>query len=80
MTYPEYNDKSELLDCRGENLNAKIESLWNNLPVFRDSMNKVPTIHIPNNKALIEEALNDPDFRVSTAGEPGVFFYKAQIL
>jgi hypothetical protein len=75
VIYPEYSEKSELLDYYGKNLNTKIKSLWDNLPVFRDSMNKVPTIHIPNNKALIEKALNNPDFNVSTAGKLGVFFY-----
>jgi hypothetical protein len=76
VIYPEYSEKSDLLDY-SKNLNAKIKSLWDNLPVFRDSMSKVPTIHIPNNKALIEKALNDPDFNVSTVGELGVFFYKS---
>jgi hypothetical protein len=76
VIYPEYSEKSDLLDY-GKSLNTKIKSLWDNLPVFRDSMSKVPTIHIPNNKVLIERALNDPDFNVSTAGELGVFFYKS---
>jgi hypothetical protein len=74
VIYPEYSEKSDLLDY-SKNLNTKIKSLWGNLPVFRDSMNKVPTIHIPNNKALIERALSDPDFNVSTVGKLGVFFY-----
>jgi hypothetical protein len=76
VIYPEYSEKGELLDYYGKNLNTTIKSLWDNLPSFRDSMNKVPTIHIPNNKALIEKALNDPDFNISTVGKSGVFLYK----
>jgi hypothetical protein len=75
VIYPEYSEKIDLLDYYGKDLNTKIKSLWDNLPVFRDSMNKVPTIHIPNNKALVEKALNNPDFNVSTVGKLGVFFY-----
>jgi hypothetical protein len=75
VIYPEYSEKSGLLDYYGKDLNTKIKSLWDNLPVFRDSMNKVPTIHIPNNKVVIEKALNNPDFNVSTMGKLGVFFY-----
>lgn len=75
VIYPEYGEKDDLLDYDGKNLNTKIKSLWNNLPVFRDSMYKVPTIHIPNNKTFIEKALNDPDFNVSTIGKQGVYFY-----
>jgi hypothetical protein len=74
VIYPEYSSKSDLLDINRKELNTKIKSLWDNLPIFRDSMSKVPTIHIPLDKALIEKALNDPDFNVSTIGKNGIFF------
>ena len=43
--------------------------------MFRDSMSEVPTLHIPNSKALIKKALQDSDFMVNTKGKPGIFFY-----
>ncbi|SMG65457.1 hypothetical protein BMETH_3422_0 [methanotrophic bacterial endosymbiont of Bathymodiolus sp.] len=38
-------------------------------------MSKVPTIHVPNKRSLIEDALNDPDFRIATKCVPGTYWY-----
>lgn len=38
-------------------------------------MIKVPTLHIPKNKSLIEKALKDPDFSVATKVKSDLFFY-----
>jgi hypothetical protein len=76
VIYPEYSEKNELLDYNGKNLNTTIKNLWDKLPVFKESMGKVPTIHIPNNKISIEKALRDTDFNVATKGDLGTFFYK----
>jgi len=75
VIYPEFNEPNELLDYTGKNLKQEIRGLWDNLPVFRDSMNKVPTIHIPCKQSLVKKALSDSDFNVSTKGKSGVFFY-----
>lgn len=76
VVYPEYSDKSDLLTSDLKNLKQKIKDLWDNLPVFRDSMKNVPTLHIPYKKDLIKSALNDTDFMVNTKCNAGVFFYK----
>lgn len=49
--------------------------MWNKLPVFRDNMNKVATLHVPINKMIIFKALRDRDFTVQTMKSPGVYYY-----
>ncbi len=75
VIYPEYKEKSDIIDCDKKEIKNQIKKLWDKLPVFRDSMSKVPTIHLPNNKALIEKTLRDSDFCVTTKCNPGIFFY-----
>jgi len=75
VIYPEYSEKSDIINCSSDSKKQKIKDLWDKLPIFRDSMSKVPTIHIPNNKALIEKTLNDPDFNVATKCNSGLFHY-----
>lgn len=76
VVYPEYSEKSDIINCSSNTIKQQIKNLWDNLPKFRDSMSSVPTIHIPNKKSLIEKALNDPDFKVSTKCDAGTYFYK----
>lgn len=76
VIYPEYKEKSDIIDCDKETFSQKIINLWNQLPIFRGSMNKVPTIHIPFDKALIVETLINPDFNVSTKGDADSYFYR----
>lgn len=76
VVYPEYSEKSDIINCSSNTIKKQIKDLWDNLPVFRNSMGEVPTIHIPNKKNLIKKALNDPDFMVNTKCDPGQFFYK----
>lgn len=76
VIYPEYSEKRELLDSNAKTFNSNIKKLWDNLPIFRNSMSKVPTIHVPNNKMLIEKVLNDPDFRITTkSSKVGPYLY-----
>ena len=75
VIYPEYSDKSDIINCASKTFKKQITDLWDKLPIFKNSMNKVPTIHIPNNKTLIEAALNDSDYKVATKGEAIASFY-----
>lgn len=75
VVYPEYSDKSDIINCESKTIKQKIKNLWDKLPAFRDSMANVPTIHIPNKKELIKKALNDTDFMVNTKCSAAVFFY-----
>lgn len=74
VIYPEYATKESLL-VNGS-LKQTVKSLWGNLPVFRDSMSKVPTLHVPMNKDLIKQALNNSDFMVGSKGNPDFYWYK----
>ena len=75
VVYPEYNEKSDIINCESKTIKQKIKNLWDNLPAFRDSMANVPTIHIPNKKELIRKALNDEDFMVNTKCSTDTYFY-----
>lgn len=66
VIYPEYSEKSDIINCESKTFKQQIKNLWDKLPIFRDSMHKVPTIHIPMNKALIEQTLKDSNFMVAT--------------
>ncbi len=76
VVYPDYKDESDIVDRSSKKIKQNIKNLWDKLPAFRNQMDDVPTIHIPNKKRLIEKALNDSDFMVASKCDPGVFFYK----
>lgn len=75
IIYPDYKEKSDIVHCENKSIHAHVKSLWGKVPVFRDSMSKVPTIHLPYNKALIEKTLNNSDFNVASKRDPGIYFY-----
>ncbi len=75
VIYPEYATKEDLL-INGV-LKQEVKNLWGKIPVFRDSMDSVPTLHVPIKKDLIKKALNDPDFMLATKKSPGIFRYSA---
>ena len=75
VIYPEYKEKDDIINCKSKTFKKQIKDLWDNLPILRDSMDDVPTIHLPNNKALIEKTLNDSDFKVATKKSAGKSFY-----
>lgn len=76
VIYTEYNDESSLLTSTGEDLNAAVKALWNNLPIFRDSKSEVPVLHIPLNQASIKRALSDPDLMINSKCDSGDYFFK----
>ncbi len=73
VIYPEYDTREGLLI--DGSFKQAVKNFWNNLPVFRDSMKKVPTIHVPLNKSLIEKSLRDEDFMIATKTNPDIFRY-----
>lgn len=64
------------MDDSSNSIKQEIKDLWDKLPIFRDSMNSVPTIHVPYKKALIKLALEDKDFMVNSKGMATIYFYK----
>ena len=73
VIYLEYDSKESLL-INGS-LKQSVKDLWDKLPVFKNSMSKVPTLHIPNKKEIIRNALSDSDFMLATKGAPNIYKY-----
>lgn len=73
VIYPEYDSKESLLE--NGLLNQAVQNLWGNLPIFRDSMKNVPTLHIPLNRNLIEQSLRDENFMLTTKTNSGIYRY-----
>ena len=74
VIYPEYDSKDSLLF--NGSLKQSVKNLWDKLPIFRDSMSNVPTLHVPNKKEIIEAALKDSDFMLATKASPDCYRYK----
>lgn len=74
VIYPEYDTKESLL--LNGSLKQSVKNLWGKLPIFRDSMNKVPTLHVPMKKGIIEAALKDSDFMLPIKTAADVYWYK----
>lgn len=74
VIYPEYGTAESLV--QGGSLKSSVKSLWNKLPLFRDSMHKVPTLHIPISKNRIRASLSENKFTVGGKCEPDYFWYK----
>ena len=74
VVYPEYSEKSDIITIQ-KTFKTQITNLWDNLPIFRDSMKKIPTLHVPNKKVLIKAALGDEDFMVATKCGAGTYWY-----
>ena len=64
VIYPEYDSVSSLL--ANGTLKQSVKNLWSKLPAFKNSMSCVPTLHIPMKKEIIEDALNNSDFMLTT--------------
>ncbi|MCD7789562.1 MAG: TIR domain-containing protein [Bacteroides thetaiotaomicron] len=75
VIYPDYKNKSDIVDSNG-NFKKQITDLWDKLPIFRDSMGNVATVHIPLQKSIITDALNDAGFTVHSMKKAGAYYYK----
>jgi len=74
VIYPEYDTKESLL--MNGSLKQSVKNLWAKLPIFRDSMNKVPTLHVPIKKEIIEASLKNTDFMLATKTTANFYWYK----
>ena len=75
VVYPDYSEKSDIINCSTKTIKKQIKDLWDGLPIFRNSMATVPTIHVPNDKALLKKALENEKFMINTKGDPNEYFY-----
>lgn len=74
VVYPEFSEKSDIVTS-SKQFRISVIKLWDSVPIFRNSMNNVPTLHIPNKKSLISRALEDSGFMVSTKCNIDKYFY-----
>lgn len=74
VIYPEYDSKESLL--ANGSLKQSIKNLWDKLPIFRDSMSQVPTLHVPIKREIIETSLKDNDFMLATKITADYYWYK----
>lgn len=74
VIYPDYSEKTDIATSTG--IRKQIKDLWDKLPVFRDNMSKVATLHVPYKKSLITSALKDADLKVQTMGKSTAYYYK----
>ena len=73
VIYPDYPTKESLL--MSGSIKPAVKTLWSAVPIFRDSMASVPTLHVPWKKSLIEASLRDQDYMVATKTQPGCYRY-----
>jgi hypothetical protein len=74
VVYPDFDSKASLRN--GDSFAASITSLWSKVPIFKSSMGKVPTVHIPLLKDTISSALQNKDFMLNTKVPGGAYYYK----
>lgn len=75
IIYPDYDKKEDIYDKTNKKIKSQIKELWKKIPILRDSMNKVPTLHIPFKKEIITMALNNRGYEVQTQKSPGRYYY-----
>ncbi len=73
VVYPDFSDKNDIANKNG--IKEQVKELWDLLPMFRDSMSSVATLHIPYKKILIRSALNNKNFMVNTMGKAGSYYF-----
>lgn len=65
MIYPEFSETSQIINFN-KSFTSNVTNLWSKLPIFRDSMDKVPTVHLPMKKEIIRAELNNVGFMVQS--------------
>lgn len=73
VVYPEYSEKTDIANSSG--IKQQIRNLWDRVPTFKRLMGNVATIHIPMKKQLIEDALGDNKFKVTTMSDKKDYYY-----
>lgn len=73
VIYPDFCSKADIADSNG--LRKQVINLWDKLPVFRDSMWKVPTIHVPYKENLIRLALEDEKFMINSKKDTKDYYF-----
>lgn len=87
LIYPEMKELSDIyntyIDCnkvKKAEIKYNIIELWNKLPVFKNYMFLVPTLHIPLKFEIVKWALKNECFKVQTKINPGTYVYPGLLL
>ncbi len=75
VVYPELTEVSDNFNLSTKTIMSYVADLWDVLPKFRDSLYRVPTLHLPPKKYLIRRALQDRGFMVASKREAGLYYY-----
>ena len=75
VVYPEL-DNSQIVS--NEQLSSRVKLLWDKLPILKEAMTKVPTLHIPMRQNSMSNALSDSELtiQVKKGGDVTKYFYK----
>jgi hypothetical protein len=73
VVYPDFDSKGSLRN--GNDFTRNVKGLWDKLPIFKVSMGKVPTLHVPLVKDIIASALEDKRFMLATKMDPAAHSY-----
>ena len=65
VIYPEFSETSQIINFN-KTFTSNVTNLWSKLPIFRDLMDKVPTVHLPMKKEIIRAELNNVGFMVQS--------------
>lgn len=71
VIYPDFTNSEEI--ASNKTFTKEVVNLWNKLPILRENMEKVPTLHILMKKDLIETALGDSGYMVQTKKMSGKY-------
>lgn len=71
VVYPDFSEKREIHNSL--KITDQVLELWDKLPIFRENMRKVATVHILHGKDSITNALNDFRFKVQAKTKPGIY-------
>lgn len=72
VVYPGFISTASLRSTDG--FASSIVTLWNKVPIFKASMSKVPTIHVPLLKDPISLALKDKNFMLDTKAPANLYY------
>lgn len=73
VVYPDFSTKEDIANANG--IRQQVKNLWDKLPILRDNMSKVPTIHIPMKKELVKKSLEHDWFKVTTKTKPSQYYW-----
>lgn len=75
VVYPEFSSYDEILyESNGNRCFRKsVTNLWDKVPVFRESMKSVATVHVPLKQRLVRAALSDSGYTVQSMKSAGLY-------